>query len=203
MASSSAQPLLRPAPRGRNTRSGLLPDTAGEFLRRRLAEITGVALIAAAAAMVAALASYHADDPSLNAALPAKLALHPRNLLGLPGSYFSDIFIQTLGLASYLLPLAAIAWGWSLIRHRPAISLWRRLGLMIPALLLTATALAHVRPFGGLPLPATLGGSIGQAILRLATPPVAAAVGPMTPELLTGLAAVGAVLSSTAAMGLG
>jgi S-DNA-T family DNA segregation ATPase FtsK/SpoIIIE len=98
-------------------------------------------------------------------ALPPAWSRHTHNLLGLAGAYFSDIFIQTLGLAAYLLPLAIAAWGARLLRHRQRTPLWRRLIILFPALLVSSATLALLKPFPSWPLATSLGGSVGQAIL--------------------------------------
>jgi S-DNA-T family DNA segregation ATPase FtsK/SpoIIIE len=167
MPASTARSLPRNVPqRSRTSRfAGLVPNSAEEFFRRRLTELGGLGQIALAVAVIGALATYYAGDPSWNMALPPAWSRHTRNLLGLPGAYFSDIFIQTLGLASYLLPLAIAAWGARLLRHRQRVPLWRRLIILFPALLVSSATLALLKPFPSWPLATSLGGSVGQAIL--------------------------------------
>jgi len=162
----------RSLPRGVTQRSrpsrfaALLPDSAEEFFRRRLTELTGLGHIGVAIALIAALATFYAGDPSWNVSLPPVWVRHTRNLLGLPGAYFADMFIQTLGLAAYVLPLAIAAWGARLLRHRRIVPLWRRLILLFPTLLVAAAMLALLKPFPSWPLAVSLGGSVGDAILR-------------------------------------
>jgi S-DNA-T family DNA segregation ATPase FtsK/SpoIIIE len=164
---------VRSLPRGVTQRSRssrfatLLPNSAEEFFRRRLTELTGLAQIALAVALIGALATFYAGDPSWNVALPPVWARHTRNLLGVGGAYFADMFIQTLGLASYLLPLAIAAWGARLLRHRRAVPLWRRLIILFPALLVASATLAPMKPFPSWPLAVSMGGSVGDAILGL------------------------------------
>ncbi len=155
-------------PRGRTSRfAGLLPNSTEEFFRRRLTELVGLAQIALAVALIAALTTFYAGDPSWNVALPPAWARHTRNLLGLGGAYYADIFIQTLGLASYLLPLAIAAWGARLLRHRQTVPLWRRMVILFPTLLATSAMLAPIYPFPTWPLAVSMGGSVGDAILRV------------------------------------
>jgi S-DNA-T family DNA segregation ATPase FtsK/SpoIIIE len=162
--------------------AGLVPDQAEEFLGRRLREAAGLAQIALAVALTLALATFHADDPSWDSALPARFAHHARNLLGLPGSYFADLFIQTLGLAAYLMPAAMATWGARLLGHFPGPPLWRRIVALLPALLVAAAVLAPLRPFRSWPLTTTtLGGGIGQALLRIGTDGLKPVLGPVAP----------------------
>jgi S-DNA-T family DNA segregation ATPase FtsK/SpoIIIE len=167
MPASTARSLPRATPqRSRASRfTALLPNSAEEFFRRRLTELGGLGQIALAVGIIAALATYYSGDPSWDMALPPVWARHTRNLLGLGGAYFADIFIQTLGLASYLLPLAIAAWGARLLRHRQRVPLWRRLIILFPALLVASATLALLKPFPSWPLATSLGGSVGQAIL--------------------------------------
>jgi len=167
MPASTARSLPRTVPQGSRTSrfAGLVPNSAEEFFRRRLSELGGLGQIALAVALIGALATYYAGDPSWNMALPPAWSRHTRNLLGLGGAYFADMFIQTLGLASYLLPLAIAAWGARLLRHRQRVPLWRRLIILFPTLLVFSAALALVKPFPSWPLATSLGGSVGQAIL--------------------------------------
>jgi S-DNA-T family DNA segregation ATPase FtsK/SpoIIIE len=168
MPASTARSLPRGvASRGRSSRfATLLPNSAEEFFRRRLTELTGLAHIAVAVALIAALATFYAGDPSWNVSLPPAWVRHTRNLLGLPGAYFADMFIQTLGLASYLLPLAIAVWGARLLRHRRTVPLWRRLIILFPSLLVASGTLAVLKPFPSWPLAVSLGGSVGDAILK-------------------------------------
>jgi S-DNA-T family DNA segregation ATPase FtsK/SpoIIIE len=166
------------APRSRVSRfANLVPSTAEEFFRRRMTELGGVGQIAFAFVLVAALATFYAGDPSWDSALPPPWSRHTHNLLGLVGSYFSDIFIQTLGLASYLLPAAIAAWGARVLRHRLRTPLWQRLIVLFPALLVSSAVLAILKPFPSWPLAVSLGGSVGQAILHQSALGITAHIG--------------------------
>jgi S-DNA-T family DNA segregation ATPase FtsK/SpoIIIE len=169
VSSARAMPRALPPARGRASRfANLFPSSAEEFFRRRLVELAGLAQIALAVVLVAALTTFNANDPSWDMALPPRWAHHTHNLLGLPGSYFADLFIQTLGLASYLLPAAIAAWGARQFRHRQRMALWQRFVMLLPGLLLAAAALAPLKPFASWPLTtASMGGSVGQALLTL------------------------------------
>ena len=81
----------------------------------RLNEPIGFLLLAAAIALTLSLVSYHPLDPSISVASGSDGA---RNLIGTPGAAFADIAWQWFGLASFLLPLALIAYGWIWIRSR-------------------------------------------------------------------------------------
>jgi len=77
-------------------------STSGRSLKR---EIPGIILLAIAIFTVLSLISYHPSDPSFNVTHATRVkAIH--NLGGIVGSYLSDLLLQGVGLASYLIPLA-------------------------------------------------------------------------------------------------
>src|SRR5690606_6420132 len=122
----------------RGTRTGLLPAGVTAFLRRRLTECAGIALALAGAAAALALTSFHASDPSLNAATGGAA----RNWLGTAGAAGADLMLQTIGLAAWALPAVLVAWGWRVGTHRGLGRLWLRLALLPVTLLLATMALA-------------------------------------------------------------
>jgi S-DNA-T family DNA segregation ATPase FtsK/SpoIIIE len=194
-----------PQQRGRSLRiGGLAPEGAEEFLRRRLMETAGIALIVLALALVAALGTYYPGDPSWDSALPPQMSRHVHNVMGLLGSFYADIFIQTLGLASYLLPAAIAAGGARLLRHAQRMPLWLRLLLLFPALILAATVLAPLQPFPSWPLAVTMGGSLGQAILDYAAGWLSGALGGGAKWVawLTAILLASILLSATFGIGL-
>jgi S-DNA-T family DNA segregation ATPase FtsK/SpoIIIE len=64
-----------------------------------------------------ALATYDASDPSLNTAAGT---VTPRNFIGLFGAYLSDLLLQFLGIAAFLIPLWMGRAGWTWMRSRPS-----------------------------------------------------------------------------------
>ncbi len=78
------------------------------LIRRRLAELGGLALGLAAIAFLLALASYDPRDPSLDTASGAI----PHNLAGPIGAWVADLLLQGFGLAAVLPGLAMLAWAW-------------------------------------------------------------------------------------------
>ncbi len=73
------------------------------------ARLRGGVLAAAGLALALALATYHAADPSLNAAT----AHAPLNVLGRPGATMADVAMQSLGLAAALGALMMVLFGLS------------------------------------------------------------------------------------------
>jgi S-DNA-T family DNA segregation ATPase FtsK/SpoIIIE len=77
----------------------------------RLNEVVGFVYLALGLLLLLSLASYHAQDPSWNTAAESGT---PLNLIGYPGSYASDFFLQAFGLTAYLFPFLTflLAWKW-------------------------------------------------------------------------------------------
>src|SRR3569832_1122124 len=92
-----------------------------DILRRRLRELTGLALLTLALLGAIALATWSVQDPSLSHATQKPI----RNLLGYPGAIFSDLAMQLLGLASVLLLAPEALLGYRLLSHRPLGESWR------------------------------------------------------------------------------
>jgi S-DNA-T family DNA segregation ATPase FtsK/SpoIIIE len=143
--------------------AAFLPDDVRAAIARRLSELGGVALIAVAAALAAALGSWSVQDPSLSHATSAPV----RNLLGVPGAILADLLMQLVGVGALALILPMAVWGWRLVTHRPLDR--ERLRLMLwTAGVLATTAFASCLPTGAAwPLPTGLGGVVGDALLRL------------------------------------
>ena len=144
----------------RETRAPLLPSGSGPFIVRRLGELAGLALVALAAVIGAALITYSAADPSFNSAS----GVAPANLVGRPGSYGADLLLQWLGLAAGLLPPILVAWAWALLSHRGLT--WRpaRFVLAPFAVLLAAVGCASLG-MADWPAAAGAGGAAGGAVL--------------------------------------
>lgn len=134
-----------------------LPDPVREFLHRRAFEITGLALIAIAAALVLALFSYNSLDLSLNNATGQGAA----NLLGPAGATMADLSLQAFGIVAVLPALVFLAWGTRLVRHLAI----RRVGWRVLCLLLAMCAAAFALEYAAVPdswpLRSGLGGTFG------------------------------------------
>jgi len=140
-----------------------IPDAAREYAARRFAEFAGLLMAAAIIALGLALATWSAQDPSVNYAREGAV----RNLLGAPGALVSDLFMQMLGLSSvvFLGPIAF--WSWRLLtRHRLDRVSTRIVLLFVGSL--CASALASLLPSTDRwPMPTGLGGVLGDALLAV------------------------------------
>jgi S-DNA-T family DNA segregation ATPase FtsK/SpoIIIE len=142
------------------TAGRFLPSGAAQFLRRRVLEIVGLLLSVFGLGVLLALITYHSTDPSLNRAT----GFAPRNLLGGPGATIADLMMQSLGVASLLVPVALIAWGILLMRRHGLPLFGLRLALLLFATLMAASAAASLNAIGSWTPHAGPGGVTGAAL---------------------------------------
>jgi S-DNA-T family DNA segregation ATPase FtsK/SpoIIIE len=138
----------------------LLPEGVTRFFIRRLHELAGAGLIALAALLGLALASFDSGDPSFSVATAAEA----RNLLGLPGAYVADLVLNAIGVGAVAALLLALAWGWALISHRGLSRRPLRLGLAPVVVLLASVGLYGLEAPAGWPLRVGLGGALGDIV---------------------------------------
>ncbi len=139
-----------------------LSDDFRGVVRRRIAELLGLALLVLAVISSLSLATWSVQDPSFSHATNAPI----RNLLGGPGAVASDMLMQIFGLASIVIVLPLAVWGWRLITHRSLNREWLRLLFWIGAIVLAAAFASCLPKSGGWPLPTGLGGVTGDALLK-------------------------------------
>jgi DNA segregation ATPase FtsK/SpoIIIE, S-DNA-T family len=135
----------------------------GGLLKRRLREVTGIALLSLAMMAALALATWSVQDPSLSHATDAPV----RNLLGHPGAITADLLMQLLGLGALALLLPIAIWGYRLLGHRPLSREKLRMLLWLFGAVLAAAFASCMPRSAHWPLPCGLGGVIGDAVLRL------------------------------------
>ena len=91
-----------------------IANTALQFTINRLIEILGLIILIVGLLLIVALASYYPSDP--NFIFPENTEI--KNLLGFQGSYISDLFFQSVGLTSYLIPLTLIFTGINVFKNK-------------------------------------------------------------------------------------
>ena len=145
----------------------LLRDTMKAGARRSGALIGGTALFLATIALIVALLTYHASDPSLNTASGGPA----RNLLGDSGAWAADLLYSALGLPVLLLAPVGFIVTNRLWLDRP-VGKWRKMlaGALLGAVLVgIGLALLHID--WSLPidwrLPGGMGGVVGLTISGL------------------------------------
>ncbi len=144
-------------------RQAFLPETLVIGLRRRLVEGAGLAALAVAVLLLAALITYDASDASWNTASDTKIS----NLVTGAGAKLADILLQGLGAPAFLPVLILIVWAWRLIAHKGLRGIWLRLAATLAGVVLAAIALAALPPPAAWAPHAGLGGALGWLLLPL------------------------------------
>ena len=91
-----------------------IADTVLKFSVNRLIEIFSLFIFLSGVLLLLALFSYSPNDP--NFIFPDNVKIN--NFLGFQGSYISDLFLQSIGLISYLISLTLIITGVNIFRSK-------------------------------------------------------------------------------------
>jgi DNA segregation ATPase FtsK/SpoIIIE, S-DNA-T family len=190
---SAAQPL--------DTDDRAIPGALRQFVRNRVLELTGLALLAGTLFVGLSLASWSVDDPSYNNAVDAI----PQNWFGLPGAIVADELLQFLGLAAVVLVIVPVAWAAQLLAHRIPDRLVRRLSAWCAAVVLAA-GLLSLFPLPsswvlGANLGGTLGDATGDAVLALLSMALKGGFASAAAALMLGLGTAMALLAACGANG--
>ncbi|MFD1704823.1 DNA translocase FtsK [Methylopila henanensis] len=136
----------------------MLPESLRETLLRRATELGGLLLVALGALAAVALATWSALDPSLSHATDAPV----HNALGPAGAVVADLLTQLFGLAAAAFVLPVAIWGWRLLTHRAIARERLKLAAWPVAAMLLAGFCGLMPTTAGWPLPAGLGGVLGD-----------------------------------------
>lgn len=181
----------------RSHHRGHLSEQINEFTSNRMKQLGGLAMMISAGALTLALASWSAQDPSLNHATNTP----PRNLLGAPGAISADVIMQLVGFGAIAAIIPLAMQGMRLIRlQRLDRGAWR-LGLWCLGIIASAATAALLPATDRWPLPTGLGGLIGDGVLSIpraifANASIAMAIFGVTTAFV-------AILSVSGAAGLG
>src|SRR5918997_2603604 len=104
-------------------------------------EIIAIALFALGMLLTLCLVFFNPNDPSMNSAGQEET----RNLIGPVGAYVSDVMLQSVGLASYLLPLLLFLAAWRRFRTRRIHAPVSRIAGLLTLLVSASAILALVR----------------------------------------------------------
>ena len=139
----------------------IFPVGAIDYLKRRVANVSGLALFGAGLVLFLALASFDPSDPSFNHATDAE----PANLFGWPGAAAADLLLHAFGWAALVPVLGCFGWAWRAIGSRRMRRLGRQSLALLLAMVLLSLAMAVVPPLPGWPIAAGSGGAIGALLL--------------------------------------
>jgi DNA segregation ATPase FtsK/SpoIIIE, S-DNA-T family len=140
---------------------------AGSALSRRLSEVLGVALFAAALIWLIAIASYEPSDPvwffSTDVGAPA-------NFVGRVGAFLAEVSFQLLGYGSYLLPAVLAVAGWHYFWCRPMDAVYTKITGAVMVLACTSAFLSLAVGSVDLePRPLRAGGYVGEFVAGVMT----------------------------------
>ena len=167
---------LKRAKISRSAKTPLLPKSIQGFIARRITDVGGLGIAASGGLVLAALLTFHATDPSLNAATPKESA---DNALGIPGAYLSDILLQTLGPASALIGIVPVIWSCQILGRRPLGRISHKVVMLLGCVLAGSVAFARIPAPDSWPLGSYLGGSAGTLLLGALSSAVAPVMGGM------------------------
>ena len=105
-----------------------------DFTLKRLAELTGLFLIIISILLLISLASYSPGDPTF--IFPENQEI--RNILGIKGSFVADIFFQSIGLISFLIPFSLFFTGISIAINKNLIIIIESIFYIIVYILLAS-----------------------------------------------------------------
>ncbi|MDB5597754.1 MAG: cell division protein FtsK [Hyphomicrobiales bacterium] len=140
-----------------------IPEPIRDFMAKRCAELTGLALLAGCGSLALALLTWSVQDPSLNYATSGTT----RNLLGSIGAVCADLVMQMFGLAAVVLLVPLACWGWRLVTARCLERPRLRIMLWLVGTFATAAVFSLLPVTDRWPLPTGLGGVVGDALLAL------------------------------------
>ncbi len=109
----------------------LISTKLQKIINNRLRESLGIIIGGIGLLFLLALLSYNYDDPSFRNAT----GLNPKNILGLPGSYSSDILFTSLGIGSFCLPIIFLSWTYRILIKGGVNTLFRR-SIFLPVTLI-------------------------------------------------------------------
>jgi len=133
------------------------------FVQRQVTRLSGLAILAVCAFSLASLATWNVADPSFSHATDNVVT----NAMGYPGAVIADILMQFLGLGSVVALVPAAAWALFLVMARGIDRKPARAGAWIAGAALGAGVVGCVTAPSTWPLPAGLGGVIGDLVLTV------------------------------------
>ncbi len=143
-----------------DTDENTIPLALRRFISKRALELAGCALFTGLIGVGLSLASWSANDPSMNIATNQKAT----NLLGSIGAIVADTLLQNLGLAALVFMIVPMAWVVMLFKHRLPAKIFMSLLMWVLAFSASAAAFSVLPTYQSWPLAGGFGGSVGDII---------------------------------------
>ena len=109
------------------------------FTIRRLIEILGIIVFSAGILLFLSLLTFSPEDP--NFIFPDKTGIN--NILGFQGSFVSDLFLQSIGLISFMFSLTLIVTGINIFRVKEFFIIFENVFFAITYFIFGTLFLAH------------------------------------------------------------
>jgi S-DNA-T family DNA segregation ATPase FtsK/SpoIIIE len=130
------------------------------FLKKRIEELAGLVLLAFMALLSVAFFTYNASDASWNSASTATVI----NIVGVPGAIISDLLIQMIGIANFLLVIVPSFWGIRLLTHSSIEKPFLRLVFLTIGVILFSSSVARISAPEFWSISSGLGGTLGPIV---------------------------------------
>ena len=130
------------------------------FFKKRIEELAGLVLLAFMALLSVAFFTYNASDASWNSANTATVI----NIVGVPGAIISDLLIQMIGIANFLLVIVPSFWGIRLLTHSSIEKPFLRLVFLAIGVILFSSSVARISAPDFWPISSGLGGTLGPIV---------------------------------------
>ncbi|MDH5722602.1 MAG: DNA translocase FtsK 4TM domain-containing protein [Alphaproteobacteria bacterium] len=143
-----------------------LPESFQRFVARRLVDSIALIFVGLAFFLFAAFISYNSADPSWNTA--STEIENIKNYGSYAGAWVSDILLQTLGAAAFVLPLGFLYLGMRILKRQKIKPVSFRFAALLLAALLGSVSISPISS-GGWGAQLYLGGSAGTLIMNTMT----------------------------------
>jgi len=137
---------------------------------KRLNELVGFLFFVSATLLFLALASYSPIDPSLNTAATPQSGSPAHNWIGVFGAFSSDLLLQFLGIAAFLLPVVIGMLGMRWFRSHKVES-WMAKATGVTALIVFFSSFLALLPWSwrwlkAIPVEGLMGRIVGDALIH-------------------------------------
>ena len=132
------------------------------FFKKRMKELVGLLLLALMVLLSVAFLTYNASDASWNSANTATVI----NILGAPGAIISDVLIQMIGIANFLLVIVPSFWGIRLLTHSSIEKPFLRLIFLFIGVILFSSSVTRISAPEFWSISSGMGGTLGPILFN-------------------------------------